>query len=88
MTFTAEPITGRQVLDLSFLLSHASHVLAPRMAAAFGDFPQAWGVVDGQPTGPLVPYSTWTIAVRAALKDLLDHGHFDTAGGLAVSAFR
>src|ERR1700754_4195930 len=37
MTFTAEPITGRQVLDLSFLLSHASHVLATRMAAAFGE---------------------------------------------------
>ena len=34
MTFTAEPIAGRQVLDLSFLLSHASHVLATRMAAA------------------------------------------------------
>src|ERR1700751_2994746 len=37
MTFTAEPITGRQVLDLSFLLNHASHVLATRMAAAFGE---------------------------------------------------
>src|ERR1700761_851720 len=37
MTFTAEPITGRQVLDLSFLLNHASHVLATRMAAAFAE---------------------------------------------------
>jgi len=37
MTFTAEPITGRQVLDLSFLLTHASHVLATRMAAAFDE---------------------------------------------------
>jgi MarR family transcriptional regulator for hemolysin len=31
----AEPIAGRQVLDLSFLLAHSSHVLATRMAAAF-----------------------------------------------------
>ena len=37
MTFTAEPIAGRQVLDLSFLLTHASHVLATRMAAAFAE---------------------------------------------------
>ena len=37
MTFTAGPVTGRQELDLSFLLSHASHVLATRMAAAFGE---------------------------------------------------
>src|SRR6202007_3413431 len=37
MTFTAEPITGRQVRDLSFLLNHASHVLATRMAAAFAE---------------------------------------------------
>src|ERR1700744_5109254 len=36
-TFTAEPISGGQVLDLSFLLSHASHVLATRMAAAFAE---------------------------------------------------
>src|ERR1700755_232226 len=37
MTFTAEPITGRQVRDLSFLLNHASHVLATRMSAAFAE---------------------------------------------------
>ena len=37
MTFTAEPITGRQVLDLSFLLNHTSHVLATRMTAAFAE---------------------------------------------------
>jgi DNA-binding MarR family transcriptional regulator len=37
MTFTAEPITGRQVLDLSFLLNHASHVLATRMTSAFAE---------------------------------------------------
>jgi 23S rRNA (guanine745-N1)-methyltransferase len=35
MTFTAKP--GRQVLDLSFLLNHASHVLATRMTAAFAE---------------------------------------------------
>ena len=28
---------GRQVLDLSFLLTHASHVLATRMTAAFAE---------------------------------------------------
>ena len=37
MTFAAEPIAGRQVLDLSFLLTHASHVLATRMTAAFAE---------------------------------------------------
>jgi MarR family transcriptional regulator, transcriptional regulator for hemolysin len=37
MTSTAAPITGRQVLDLSFLLSHASHVLATRMSSAFAE---------------------------------------------------
>src|ERR1700745_2092124 len=37
MTFTAAPITARQVRDLSFLLNHASHVLATRMAAAFAE---------------------------------------------------
>jgi DNA-binding MarR family transcriptional regulator len=37
MTSSAAPITGRQVLDLSFLLSHASHVLATRMSSAFAE---------------------------------------------------
>ena len=37
MTFAAEPIAGRQVLDLSFLLTHASHVLTTRMTAAFAE---------------------------------------------------
>lgn len=37
MTFTAEPITGRQVADLSFLLSHSAHVLSTRMTAAFAE---------------------------------------------------
>jgi DNA-binding MarR family transcriptional regulator len=37
MTFAAEPITGRRVLDLSFLLTHTAHVLATRMAAAFAE---------------------------------------------------
>jgi MarR family transcriptional regulator, transcriptional regulator for hemolysin len=31
------PIEGREVLDLSFLLAHSSHVLATRMAAAFAE---------------------------------------------------
>jgi 23S rRNA (guanine745-N1)-methyltransferase len=35
MTSTAKP--GRQVRDLSFLLTHASHVLATRMTAAFAE---------------------------------------------------
>ena len=30
-------IRGRQVFDLSFLLNHASHVLATRMSAAFAE---------------------------------------------------
>ena len=37
MTLTPAPHEGRRVMDLSFLLSHASHVLATRMAAAFAD---------------------------------------------------
>ena len=37
MTSAAAPITGRQELDLSFLLSHASHVLATRMNSAFAE---------------------------------------------------
>jgi MarR family transcriptional regulator, transcriptional regulator for hemolysin len=37
MTSAAAPIAGRQVLDLSFLLSHASHVLATRMSSAFAE---------------------------------------------------
>jgi DNA-binding MarR family transcriptional regulator len=37
MTSAAAPITGRQELDLSFLLNHASHVLATRMSSAFAE---------------------------------------------------
>ncbi len=37
MTSTAEPITGRRVIDLSFFLNHAAHVLATRMSAAFAE---------------------------------------------------
>ena len=37
MTLTPTPIEGRRVMDLSFLLSHASHVLATRMTAAFAE---------------------------------------------------
>jgi MarR family transcriptional regulator, transcriptional regulator for hemolysin len=37
MTFAAESAHGRQVTDLSFLLSHASRVLATRMTAAFAE---------------------------------------------------
>jgi MarR family transcriptional regulator, transcriptional regulator for hemolysin len=37
MTSAAGPMTGRQVLDLSFLLSHTAHVLATRMTAAFAE---------------------------------------------------
>lgn len=37
MTPNPQPITGRELLDLSFLLTHASHVLATRMSAAFAE---------------------------------------------------
>jgi len=37
MASTIEPVPGRQVRDLSFLLAHASHVLATRMSAAFAE---------------------------------------------------
>src|SRR3984885_16361793 len=39
MAGTASPVSQRerQVIDLSFLLNHASHVLAPRMTAAFAE---------------------------------------------------
>src|SRR5579862_3097953 len=31
------PLLGRQVVDVSFLFAHSSHVLATRMAAAFAE---------------------------------------------------
>src|SRR5262249_52551539 len=37
MTSAAAPVTGRRVLDLSFLLNHTAHVLATRMTAAFAE---------------------------------------------------
>jgi DNA-binding MarR family transcriptional regulator len=37
MTLAPSPIQGRQVIDISFLLTHASHVLATRMTAAFAE---------------------------------------------------
>ncbi|MFY9864678.1 MAG: MarR family winged helix-turn-helix transcriptional regulator [Trebonia sp.] len=39
MAVTASPVSQRerQVIDLSFLLNHASHVLATRMTAAFAE---------------------------------------------------
>jgi MarR family transcriptional regulator for hemolysin len=39
MVATASPVShrGRQVIDLSFLLNHTSHVLATRMTAAFAE---------------------------------------------------
>ena len=49
MTFAAEPITSRGVPDLSFLLTHASHVLATRMTAAFAEIgitPREYGIID------------------------------------------
>jgi DNA-binding MarR family transcriptional regulator len=37
MSIAASSHQGRQVIDLSFLLAHASHVLATRMSAAFAE---------------------------------------------------
>lgn len=37
MAVAASPARQRQVIDLSFLLTHTSHVLATRMAAAFAE---------------------------------------------------
>ncbi|HEX4291857.1 MAG TPA: MarR family transcriptional regulator, partial [Trebonia sp.] len=37
MSVAASPIQGRQVVDVSFLLAHTSHVLATRMTAAFAE---------------------------------------------------
>jgi MarR family transcriptional regulator for hemolysin len=37
MTFAVEPPGGRRVIDLSYLLTHTSHVLATRMTAAFAE---------------------------------------------------
>jgi glycogen debranching enzyme len=48
-----------------------------------GDYPQAWGFEHGLATGPLIPNSLWTIAVRRALKAALEAEWFDNAGGLA-----
>lgn len=41
MTLAPSPIQGRQVVDISFLLAHASHVLATRMTAAFAEIGMA-----------------------------------------------
>lgn len=50
MAVTASPVSQRerQVIDLSFLLNHASHVLATRMTAAFAEIgitPRAYCVL-------------------------------------------
>ena len=37
MSTVPSPHEGRQVIDLSFLLAHASHVMATRMTAAFAE---------------------------------------------------
>ena len=37
MSVAASPIQGREVVDVSFLLAHTSHVLATRMTAAFAE---------------------------------------------------
>jgi MarR family transcriptional regulator, transcriptional regulator for hemolysin len=37
MTIAPSPVPGRQVIDISFLLAHTSHVLATRMTAAFAE---------------------------------------------------
>src|SRR6201997_4957253 len=59
MAVSASPVSQRerQVIDLSFLLNHASHVLATRMAAAFAEIgitPREYCVlahaIDGQYT--------------------------------------
>jgi DNA-binding MarR family transcriptional regulator len=51
----AAPVTGeRQVIDLSFLLAHASHVLTTRMTAAFagiGMTPRAYCVLSHAMSG-------------------------------------
>lgn len=49
------PVTGdRQVIDLSFLLNHSSHVLATRMSAAFAEIgltPRAYCVLSHAMSG-------------------------------------
>ena len=54
MAGAAPKLAERQVVDLSFLLSHASHVLATRMAAAFaeaGMTPRAYCVLNHAMSG-------------------------------------
>jgi MarR family transcriptional regulator, transcriptional regulator for hemolysin len=48
MPVTTRPVTTRTVLDLSYLLSHASHVLATQMSAAMAEIgltPRGWCVL-------------------------------------------
>jgi MarR family transcriptional regulator for hemolysin len=64
---TAQPITGRGELDLSFLLTHASYVLATRMTAAFAEIgiaPREYCVLAHAMTG------SYTQIELAKLSDL------------------
>jgi MarR family transcriptional regulator for hemolysin len=48
MPVTTRPVTTRTVYDLSYLLSHASHVLATQMSAAMAEIgltPRGWCVL-------------------------------------------
>jgi DNA-binding MarR family transcriptional regulator len=64
---TAQPITGRGELDLSFLLTHASYVLSTRMTAAFAEIgiaPREYCVLAHAMTG------SYTQIELAKLSDL------------------
>src|ERR1700689_3739485 len=61
----ASPVQGRQVVDVSFLLAHASHVLATRMTAAFAEIgitPREYCVLAHAMSGQYTQIELATIA--------------------------
>ena len=61
----ASPVQGRQVVDVSFLLAHASHVLATRITAAFAELgitPREYCVLAHAMSGQYTQIELATIA--------------------------
>jgi MarR family transcriptional regulator for hemolysin len=59
------PVQGRQVVDVSFLLAHASHVLATRITAAFAELgitPREYCVLAHAMSGQYTQIELATIA--------------------------
>jgi MarR family transcriptional regulator for hemolysin len=79
----ASPIQGRQVVDVSFLLAHASHVLATRMTAAFAEIgitPREYCVLAHAMSGQHTQIELATIADLDKTTMLNSMDHLERAG--------